>query len=345
MTTWVEREDMIAVSRARMTCRAARWVTVQVGRFARPVSDIATELGCHWHTVNATVMTWGAALLAADRDRIGDTDAIGLDETLHERRGKYKTKAWATSVVDVRGAKLLDLVEGRTADQVIAWFKTQPDAWVARIRYGTLDMSGPYRKVFNTVFDRIDLIADPFHVVQLANQALDEVRRRVQNDTLGHRGQKDDPLYGARKLLVKADNRLTVDGRTKLLGLLAAGDPHGEVKEAWHAKETTRSAYQIDSHPLAVEFVTRLASDLQDTSLPPEINRLGRTLKSWATEITNWHKARVTNGPTEGVNNLIKRVKRAAFGIHHFKHYRIRALLYAGRPNWHLLNTITPTPH
>jgi hypothetical protein len=50
----------------------------------------------------------------------------------------------------------------------------------------------------------------------------------------------------------------------------------------------------------------------------------------------------VSSGPTEAVNNLIKRVKRAAFGFTSFRNYRIRSLLYAGKPNWDLLATVTP---
>ncbi len=50
----------------------------------------------------------------------------------------------------------------------------------------------------------------------------------------------------------------------------------------------------------------------------------------------------MTNGPTEALNNLIKRIKRTAFGFRNFANYRIRALLYAGKPNWNLLTTITP---
>jgi hypothetical protein len=63
--------------------------------------------------------------------------------------------------------------------------------------------------------------------------------------------------------LTKADERLDDNGRTKLVGLLDAGDPHGEVRMAWHAKEVVRS---IDDHldpGLALEFVTRLGHDLQ----------------------------------------------------------------------------------
>ncbi|MCP3993376.1 MAG: transposase [Actinomycetia bacterium] len=56
--------------------------------------------------------------------------------------------------------------------------------------------------------------------------------------------------------------------------------------------------------------------------------------------ISAWHRAHVSNGRTEAANNLIKVVERIAFG---FRNYRIRSLLYAGKPNWNLLPTITPT--
>jgi transposase len=57
---------------------------------------------------------------------------------------------------------------------------------------------------------------------------------------------------------------------------------------------------------------------------------------------TAWHRARVSNRTTEVTNNLIKRVKRVAFGFRRFAHYRIRALLYTGKPDWDLLATVTP---
>ena len=52
-----------------------------------------------------------------------------------------------------------------------------------------------------------------------------------------------------------------------------------------------------------------------DKDMPIEVRSLGRTLKRWRPQIAAWHSAHVTNGPTEAVNNLIKRVKRAAFGF------------------------------
>ncbi|MDK1011593.1 MAG: transposase, partial [Actinomycetota bacterium] len=185
-------------------------------------------------------------------------------------------------------------------------------------------------------------VADPFHVVKLANSKLDETRRRVQNETMGHRGRKSDPLYRIRRLLTTADERLDEQGRAKLVGLLDAGDPNGEVTTAWQAKEAIRDIYVHTDPDVADQYVERLGRDLQDASHPDEVQSMGRTLIRWKDQITAWHKAHVSNGPTEAINNLIKRIKRVAFGFTRFRNYRIRTLLYAGKPNWDLLATITP---
>jgi transposase len=52
--------------------------------------------------------------------------------------------------------------------------------------------------------------------------------------------------------------------------------------------------------------------------------------------------AKVSNRPTEAINNLIKRIKRIGFGLRRLRDYRIGALLHAGRPNWYLLEATTP---
>ena len=329
--TVTEQDPQIAPPREKLTTRAGRWATRQ-GGLGRPLGNLADELGCSWHPVNESVRRWGEALLEADTERIGDTQALGLDEHLMWRRGRFRTKAWATSVVDVGRGQLLDIVPGRTAKTATRWLQRRPRGWLAGIRWAVLDLSGPYRAAFDAALPHAKQVADPFHVVRLGNDALDDVRRRVQNQTLGHRGHKDDPLYRARKLLVSASEKITDSGRVRLRGLLDAGDPYGEVRDAWNAKETLRNVYGIDDAKLGAATVNQLASDLQDPGLPPEVNRLGRTLWTWRTQIANWHAARVTNAATEAANNLIKRVKRAAFGLPDFANYRIRSLLYAGKP-------------
>jgi len=340
--SWTETAPAIAAARLVMTDRAGRWVTEQVGRSGRSVNEVAVELGCDWHTINDTVIAYGTALVDDDPDRIGVVTALGLDETLFVHEGPWRRQSWSTSIVDVRAGRLLDVVPGRSATKPCEWLERRGTEWLERIEFATLDLSGPYRKVFDTMVPGATQVADPFHVVKLANTALDECRRRVQDDTLGHRGHKTDPLYRCRRLLTMADERLDEDGRTKLLGLLRAGDPRGEVTNAWHAKEAVRALYSHTDPALATEWVERLGRDLQDGDCPPEVRRLGRTLIRWRDQIAAWHGAQVSNGPTEAVNNLIKRIKRVAFGFTRFRNFRIRTLLYAGRPNWALLATIRP---
>jgi len=339
MGSWTEEDGRIASSRMAITARAGRWVTEQVGRCGRSVNEVAVELGCDWHTVNDAVVSYGEALVDLP-GRIGTVDALGLDEVLFVREGPYRRQHFSTQIVDVRRGQLLDVVSGRSSVGPMAWLAAQGQRFRDAIDYGTLDLSGPYRKVFEVMTPRATLVADPFHVTKLANTKLDECRRRVQNETMGHRGRKSDPLYRCRRLLTKAKERLDDKGHEKLTGLLRAGDPHGDVATCWEAKEAVRELYAHTDPALALDWVTQLGGDLQDADYPPEARSLGRTLIRWRTEIAAWHVAHVSNGPTEAVNNLIKRVKRAAFGFSNFRNYRVRSLLYAGKPDWAQLNLI-----
>jgi transposase len=296
MGTWTEADDRIAAPRQVLTSRAARWVTVQVGRHARSVNEVAGELGCDWHTVNDTVVAYGEALLEADGDRFGSVSALGLDEVLMVRLGPFHRQHFSTQIVDVRAGQLLDIVPGRSSAGPMAWLAEQGRPFRDGIEYGTLDLSGPYKRVFQLMVPQATLVADPFHVTKLANTKLDECRRRVQNETLGHRGRKSDPLYRCRRLLTKAKERLDAKGHEKLAGLLRAGDPHRDVATCWEAKEAVRELYAHGDPDLALEWVTQLGHDLQDKDYPIEARSLGRTLVRWKLEIAAWHQAHVSNG-------------------------------------------------
>ena len=182
-------------------------------------------------------------------------------------------------------------------------------------------------------------LADPFHVVKLANTRLDDVRRRTQQDTLGHRGHRDDPLYRSRKLLTIGHERLDDKANAKLENLLegAAALVPGDV-----------IVVPVDPHPRlppaegAPGYLDELVESLLEPAMSPELRQLGRTLRTWRHEICAWHQAQVSNGPTEATNNLIKVIKRIGFGFRRFRNYRLRVLLYAGRPNWDLLATLNP---
>lgn len=86
--------------------------------------------------------------------------------------------------MNVTGGQLVDTVAGRDAEAPIGWLLDQSPAGRGSINRGVLDFSGAYRRSFAVALPHVGQVADPFHVVRLANNSIDEVHRPVQNDTL-----------------------------------------------------------------------------------------------------------------------------------------------------------------
>jgi transposase len=332
-------DHRLAAKGVMLTTRAAKWVVKEIAS-GQTVSHLARELRCSWDSVNTATRVYGAALLAADTKRLKETTAIGLDETLFVRRGRYKEKSWSTTVCDVVNHQLIDVVPTREFTEVARWLDAQPHHVKDRLNYGCLDMSRTYSAVFRVVTPKATQVIDRFHVMRHAIAAVDEVRRRVQQQRLGHRGRSEDPLYKARKLLVIKQTASDPDLQSRLEGLLALGDPEGEVAFAYGVKEAVARFYETEDAGVAQDLLRDIIDYGSKKSAPAEVRKLARTLHNWFDAIVAWHQARVSNGPTEGMNNLIKRVKRVAFGFTNFENFRIRALLYAGKPNLRVFDSI-----
>jgi transposase len=165
-------------------------------------------------------------------------------------------------------ATLLDVVPGREGKEPKNWIASQPREWRDDIKWGTLDLAGSYRAVFRETLPNAILVADPFHLVKLANTRLDETRRRVQHNILGHRGRGGDPLYRIRKLLTMAKEKLTENANAKLTRFLEAGDPDNEVATAERAKESLEELYTYRDPDLASEHLDALISDFTDNQRP-----------------------------------------------------------------------------
>jgi transposase len=335
-------DHRIAAIGCMLTTRAAKWVVKQIGG-GQTVTHLARELACGWDAINAAVRIYGTALLAADTKRLKETTAIGLDEALFVRAGPFRHKTWATTVCDVANHALIDVLATRDFTQVARWLRAQPHHVRENLDYGCLDMSKTYSAVFRVVTPKATRVIDRFHVMRHALLAIDQVRRRVQQQRTGHRGRRDDPLYRARKLLVIGATAQDPELQARLEGLLALGDPDGEVAFAYAMKEAVARFYTTTDPEQAADLLRDVIDHGSKRSAPFEVRRLARTLRNWFDPIVAWHQAKVSNGPTEGMNNLLKRVKRVAFGFTNFENFRIRALLYAGKPNFRVLDSIVVT--
>ena len=337
--TWVLDDHRIAAKNCLLTTRAAKWATVQVGG-GRTVKEVAGELDCDWHTVNDAVTTYGKALLEADRKRLNQTTAIGLDETSFVKLGRHSRTGYATTVADVENHQVIDILPSANFVEVAGWLNKQPEAWKQRVRFGALDMSDTYAAVYSVILPKAVQVVDPFHAISLANRCLDAVRRRVQAEHTGHRGRRDDPLYRARRVLLMGEEKLSTEAAERLASLLALGDPGAEVAIAYRVKERLREFYRAAGLAEGRHVLEELKDHCLKPAMPPEVQKLGRSLNKWFDKIANFHLARVSNGPTEAINNLVKRIKRTGFGFRNFENYRTRVLLYAGKPNWRVLGSI-----
>jgi transposase len=327
--TWSEESDQIA-PRAVLTERARAEICRRVGPGEQSVARAARDFGVSWHTAMAAV--WDHGRPRVDHlARLGAPGAIGLDETSFLAATVQHPTLLITGILDLDRSRLVDVLPARSATAVRAWLASKPARWLAGIDHVVIDPYQPYATAITAELPDARLVVDHFHVIRLANAALDDVRRRTQQTSTGHRGRKTDPLYRIRRRLLAAHDRLDPTGFARMLGWLDAGDPDGEVGAAYLAKELLRETYLADD---VFDARRRLVGFYQhcQASDVPELERLARTIARWERSILRWHPTRLTNAATEGTNLVIKNIKRLGFGFRNFDNYRLRLLLRCGAP-------------
>ncbi len=329
--TWTEHSAHVD-AQAVLIQRAGSEACRQVGEEARAVSVVAAELGVCWWTVMNAVIEHGTPLVD-DPDRIGVVSQLGIDETTYLSAKPTHPTIYATGLVDLQARVLIDMVEGNAAADLRRWTSGADPGWLQRIEVVATDLAESFRAGLSPHLAHARRVADPFHVVRAGNRCLDKVRRRVQNETLGHRGRKHDPLYRIRKLLVSGAERLDEGASNRMLLALRVGDPHDEVLGAWLAKESVRDVYLTDDPAVAATLLDKAIAGCAADEVE-EIRSLGNTLSSWRAEILAHHVSGASNDPTEGLNLCVKRVKRCGHGFKRFEHYRLRVLLHAGGVTW-----------
>jgi transposase len=326
--TWTERVAAIG-PRVVLTERARAEACRRVGKDAHAVAAVARDLGVGWKTVMRAVRDHGAPLVDDPR-RLAGVAALGLDETSFLKATRVAPTRWVTGLVDLERGRLLDLVADRTRAAVDGWLGARPRDWLSQVGVVALDPWRGYASALVAPLGHATVVVDHFHAIRLANLVVDQARRRTQQATLGHRGRKHDPLYRIRKLLITAAEQLTEHGWARLRAGLSVGDPTGEVAAAWQGKELLRAVYAADGEADARRALARLYHWANGVGLP-ELSRLTRTVRAWEAEIVAFHTTGgCSNGPTEALNLLIKKVKRVGHGFRNFANYRLRLLLHCG---------------
>lgn len=293
----------------------------------------AATFGVGWHCANQAVVEFTDPHVE-DPDRLEGVEAIGVDEKRFLNATPTSRTRYTTQIVDLERHQVLDVLEGRSRDVVGEGLSERGTDWCENIRLATLDPSAGYRRALEDHLPAATLVVDHWHCVRLANRAIDGVRRRVQNETLGHRGHKDDPLYRIRRVLLTGYERLTDTRFEWRCSMLAVGDPDGVVGAAFVAKELLREVFAALDEAHARRRMIAFYTFCADTDIA-ELTRLAHTVSRWAELIFNYHHTgRASNGRTENIHMLVEKVRRQAHGFRNLTNYRRRIIGRHGI-KWH----------
>jgi transposase len=341
--TFTERVPQIP-PRHRLTARLREAAGAAVGDGGRTVEQSARDHRLSWPVVNAAVRAHAEAALPASDPQV---EALGIDEI---RRGRAKWRwdekagAWETVVdrwhvgfVDLTGgAGLLGQVEGRNAACVSAWIEAHDPTWHAAVAFVAIDLCSIFKAAIRQSLPNAVILADRFHVAQLANQALKDVRRRVTVQQRGRRGRKGDREWELRNRLTRSAAATPARLLDPMVDDLRAlpkkiGEP---IAKAWNCKEDLMDLLALTgTNPPRSEIYRRLERFYTScaASGQPELERLARTVSAWRNEIIAGIATGISNAGSEGHNRVIKTDARCAYGYRNPANQRIRTRLATTR--------------
>jgi transposase len=334
---WRQDTTAAAEPRAKISRTGLRWGLVGIVVQHLSMARVAEGLAVSWNTANDAVLAEGQRRLIADPARLDGVRVVGVDEHVwrHTRRGdKYVTVIIdLTPVRDGTGpSRLLAMLDGRSKKAFKDWLAERDQAWRDGIEVVAMDGFSGFKTATTEELPEAVTVMDPFHVVRLAGDALNECRRRVQQQLHGHRGRKGDPLYAARRTLHTGADLLT-DRQQDRLDRLFAGDRHVQVECTWGIYQRLIAAYR-DPDRTAGATEARSVIDALTSGVPAtlvELRKLGRTLGKRAADVLAYFdRPRTSNGPTEAVNGRLEHLRGLALGFRNLTNYTARALLEAG---------------
>src|SRR5712691_11399713 len=245
--------------------------------------------------------------------------AIGIDEYARRKGHRYNTL-----IVDLDSGQPIATFKGRRADEVIAWFKSRPQAELDRVEVVVLDMSKTFFAAIKEVFgDKVHVI-DRFHVVQQAVEVLDEVLRSVQKQL---DPEEAKALKKLRKRWLKSADQLNVD---ELIARYEWRRRFPKLRETLDWVQDLRTWFERKYEKPAREALLKLIERASQSAQEP-LQRIAGTLTRWFNPIVRYIRNRYTNGMTEGFNNKIKLIQRMAYGLRNEHNRQKRILAWCGK--------------
>lgn len=288
-----------------------------------------------WRTVGAICERVSKDVL--DPDRLSGLVDIGVDEISWKKHHNY-----LTLVSNHASGKIVWGKAGKDTETLNAFFDELPEGGPEALEAVSMDLGPAYAKSVRTRAPQATICFDPFHVVKLATEALEAVRRQVWQSARKLRDQSIAKKFkGARWALLKNPLDLTEDQDGTLREIKRTG---GALWRAYQLKEALRAVFAGDLDPTDTSvMLDRWCSKAQRSRIP-EFVKSARTIRKHRDGINAAIDRGLSNGRQEGLNNKVRLIIRRAYGFHSPDAALATVLLACGPANLKLPYH-TPTTH
>jgi transposase len=278
------------------------------------LEKIAARENFQWNALQAIFIRYGSK----DVDVVANIlpTHIGIDEFAH-KKGK---KDYATVIVDLQKGIVLDVLDFRDKEQLLAYFTKKGLIYCQNVQVFSCDMWEGFSNVAKKIFPNADIVIDKFHFFSHINQAIDKERKRLRAK------HKDEAAFKDIKwLLFKAWEKLTPKQKTLLLRAFRLAPT---LKDIYFLKNELQNIFNTNLSKQKAEIICQEWIEKAKNINNECLNTFLKTFNNWKNDILNFFTHRVTNGIVEGLNNVIKTIKRQAYGFRNFDNFKIKIIVY-----------------
>lgn len=283
-----------------------------------PVKAVAKKERVDWRTVKDSEIRYIVGLLRK-RD-LDDITELGIDEVSEKKGHRY-----LTLVTDLKKRRVIWVGRGNDGAVIRAFFRWFGKKRVRRLKIVVIDMHDPYLLELRKRCPRVTkIVFDHFHVIKPLSLAIDNIRRRQQNE-MPPEGRHY--LKRSRYLLLRPREDLTQGQRVRLKELLAVNET---LSTAYLLKEDLRAVFRRLDPKAARAELRDWKRRVRESGIP-ELIEYSKMLDRRRFGIQNFFRYRRTNGLSEGFNNVVKTIKKDAYGFHDWQYFRLKILRKCGK--------------
>jgi len=183
------------------------------------------------------------------------------------------------------------------------------------------DLSGAFISAVREHLPDATLVFDHFHVVKLANDALDKVRIETykQLDTK----EKSSAIKGLRWVLLGNGELMKSESAAERLE--KALEVNADLAKSYYLKEELRRVWNQTDKEHAATILHNWVVKARGSGIG-HMKRFADTIEQHMEEIPAYYDYRISSGKVEGINNKIKTIKRQAFGFRDDDYFKLRIL-------------------